>query len=165
MVLEPPRDETEREHRKHHDRTLVEHVDNDISQQLRKELAIAQRIVESMGERGRNALPKIETVQEIGKQGTDAATNQGKRKDDNEQPRDIRKEALVIEEGRRHRNHDADDAVIHSLGFRNAVDGVRPEPDNHRGQVSTEHCRDNGSGTVQIQWDSQGQGQTRRDNI
>ena len=111
-----------------------------------------------MGERGRNALPKIETVQEIGKQGTDAATNQGKRKDDNEQPRNIRKEALVIEEGRRHRNHDADDAVIHGLGFRNAVDGVRSEPDNHRGQVSTEHCRDNGSGTVQIQRNSQDNG-------
>ena len=30
MVLESPRDETEREHRKHHDGTLVEHIDNDV---------------------------------------------------------------------------------------------------------------------------------------
>ena len=99
------------------------------------------------------------------KQRTDSATNQGERENDDKQTRNIREETLMIKEGRRHGNHNADDAVIHCLGFRDAVDRIGAESDYNRRKVSAEHCRNDRTRTVQVKRDTEHDSKARRNKV
>lgn len=165
MVLVGPAYKAEDEHGHDDNGRLVEDVDDNVRQQLCDKLVHSHGFVEGDREGGRNAFAETEPVQEVGKDRTDAAADNGKCQDDDEQSRNVLEKVVVIEEGGRRRDKDTYHAVIHGDGVGNPVDGVGGEPDYNCGQVPAQHGGKDRAGTVQEQWQLKLDGQLRRDNV
>lgn len=150
VILDNTGNKAENEHREYNDNALVKEVKNNVGPKLRGKLVPTKDFVERYGKRGRNTFAEIEPVQEISKDRTDTAANQGKRKNYDKQARDILEKALVVKEGRKGSNKNTDYPVEHGHGVRNTVNRIRGKTDYDCGQVSAKHSGNDRSHAVQV---------------